>query len=282
LSLAHGCVTIYRHEYNEGTPEEHALQTRNFFALGLGLCLSLLPCEVPAANDRGPVTVFAASSLTDVMQELGAVYTQASGTRVEFSFAASSTLARQIEGGAHADVFFPADQEWMDYLDQRGLIQKATRRDLVGNRLALVAPADSGIQLDIKPNFPLLAALKGGRLATGDPDSVPVGRYARAALTRLGVWNDVADRIVRADNVRSALAFVARGEVPLGIVYETDAKVDKKVRIVGIFPDDTHSPITYPVALTAKTDARAAAFLEFLRGPAGDAAFQKYGFVVLH
>ena len=155
---------------------------------------------------------------------------------MEFSFAATSVLARQIENGAHADVFFSADQEWMDYLDQRGLVQKATRRNLLGNRLALVAPASSTVQLQIKAGFPLLAALNGGRLATGDPDSVPVGRYARSALTSLGVWNDVADHLVRADNVRTALAFVARGEVPLGIVYETDARIDKQVRIVDLFP----------------------------------------------
>lgn len=258
------------------------MQRRKLLALGLGLCVWLLPSAVPAAGENGPITVFAAASLTDVLQELGSAYTQASGTKVEFSFAASSVLARQIESGAHADAFFSADQDWMDYLDQRGLIQKPTRRDIVGNRLALVAPADSDIQLEIKPNFALLAALKGGKLATGDPDSVPVGKYARAALTNLGVWNDVADHLVRADNVRSALAFVARGEVPLGIVYETDARVDKKVRVVALFPDSSHPPITYPIALTAKGDPRASAFLDFLHGPVGAAAFQKYGFIVLH
>jgi molybdate transport system substrate-binding protein len=257
------------------------MKRRSLSAFALGLCLWLLPWAAPAAAADGPITVFAAASLTDVLQELGGAYTKTNGTKIEFSFAASSVLARQIEGGAHADAFFSADQEWMDYLDQRGLVQKATRRDLVGNHLALVAPADSDIQLDIKPHFPLLAALKGGRLATGDPDSVPVGRYARAALTSLGVWNDVVDHLVRADNVRSALAFVARGEVPLGIVYATDAQVDKKVRVVGLFPDGSHPSIAYPIAVTAKGDARTAAFIDFLRGPVGTAAFQKYGFIVL-
>jgi molybdate transport system substrate-binding protein len=228
------------------------------------------------------VTVFAAASLTDVMQELGAAYTKETGTKIELSFAATSTLARQVESGAQADVFFSADQEWMDYLDQRALIQKATRRNMLGNRLALVAPADSTIQLQIKPNFPLLAALNGGRLATGDPDSVPVGRYARSALTSLGVWNDVADHLVRADNVRTALAFVARGEVPLGIVYETDARIDKKVRVVDLFPENSHLPISYPIALTNTASAKAASFLEFLRGPAGTSAFEKYSFIILH
>ena len=201
---------------------------------------------------------------------------------MEFSFAATSVLARQIESGAHADVFFSADQEWMDYLDQRGFVQKPTRRNLLGNRLALVAPASSSVQLQIKTGFPLLAALNGGRLATGDPDSVPAGRYARSALTSLGVWNDIADHLVRADNVRTALAFVARGEAPLGIVYETDARIDKRVRIVDLFPESSHLPISYPIALTASAGANAAAFVEFLRGPTGTAAFETYGFSVLH
>ena len=248
---------------------------------GLALGILLLPATV-AAGRPDSVTVFAAASLSNVLQELGAEYTKATGNTVGFSFAATSMLARQIENGAHADVFFSADQEWMDYLDQRGLVQKASRRNLLGNRLALVAPADSALQLKIEPNFKLLAALKGGRLATGDPDAVPVGRYARSALTSLGVWGDLADRLVRADNVRTALAFVARGEVPLGIVYLTDAKIEPGVRVVDLFPASSHLPISYPVALTYDASAQAAAFIEYLRGPAGTAAFEKYGFIVLH
>ena len=249
---------------------------------GLAVALWLVPWVAYSAAATDTVTVFAAASLTDVLQELGTAYTKETGAKVEFSFAATSMLARQVENGAHADVFFSADQEWMDYLDQRALIQKATRRNMLGNRLALVAPVASTVQLQIKPNFPLLAALNGGRLATGDPDSVPVGRYARSALTSLGVWNDVADRLVRADNVRTALAFVARGEVPLGIVYETDARIDKHVRIVDLFPVNSHLPISYPIALTSTANAKAAAFVEFLRGPTGTAAIEKYGFIVLH
>ncbi len=249
---------------------------------GWAVAMSLLPWVAQSAEAPPSVTVFAAASLTDVLQELGAQYTRQSGSRVEFSFAATSTLARQVESGAHADVFLSADQEWMDYLDQRALIRKSTRHNLLGNRLALVAPAASTIQLKIEPKFALLAALDGGRLATGDPDSVPVGRYARSALTSLGVWNDVADRLVRADNVRTALAFVARGEVPLGIVYETDARIDKQVRIVDLFPESSHQPISYPIALTATASAQAAPFVEFLEGPAGAAAFKKCGFSVLH
>ena len=249
---------------------------------GLALGMLLLAPAAVAAAQQDSVTVFAAASLTNVLQELGTQYTKETGNTVGFSFAATSMLARQIESGAHVDVFFSADQEWMDYLDQRGLVQKASRRNLLGNRLALVAPADSRLQLRIEPNFKLLAALQGGRLATGDPDSVPVGRYARSALTTLGVWGDLADRLVRADNVRTALAFVARGEAPLGIVYLTDAKLEPGVRIIDLFPANSHLPISYPVALTKGASAQAAAFVEFLRGPAGTAAFEKYGFIVLH
>ena len=250
--------------------------------VGLSLALYLLPWVARGAESADSITVFAATSLTDVMQELSAEYTKATGTKVELSFAATSILARQIESGAHADVFFSADQEWMDYLEQRSLVQKATRRNLLGNRLALVAPASSSVRLQIKSGFPLRGALDGGRLATGDPDSVPVGRYARAALTHLGVWKDVEDHLVRADNVRSALAFVARGESPLGIVYETDARIDKRVRIVDIFPEESHLPITYPIALTSNAAAKAASFVEFLRGPVGDARFEAFGFKVLN
>jgi molybdate transport system substrate-binding protein len=248
---------------------------------GFASGMLLLASAAGAAARPDAVTVFAAASLSTVLQELGAEYTQETGNTVGLSFAATSMLARQIESGAHADVFFSADQEWMDYLDQRGLVQQGSRRNLLGNRLALVAPADSTLQLKVAPNFKLLAALKGGRLATGDPDAVPVGRYARSALTNLGVWSELADRLVRADNVRTALAFVARGEAPLGIVYLTDARLEPGVRILDLFPPNSHLPISYPVALTSGASAQAASFIEFLRGPVGTAAFEKYGFIVL-
>ncbi|HEY4365651.1 MAG TPA: molybdate ABC transporter substrate-binding protein [Steroidobacteraceae bacterium] len=234
-----------------------------------------------AETSQQPLLVFGASSLTNVLDEIGAAYTRETGQPVKFSYAASSVLAKQVEAGARADVFFSADTDWMDYLQQRNLIDKSTRKELLGNRLVLVAPADSQIQLKIAPNFPLAAALGKGRLATGDPDSVPVGKYARTALTSLGVWNDVADKLVRAENVRSALAFIARGEAPLGIVYETDAKVDKNVRVVDAFPASSHLPITYPVATTAVAQPAAAAFVTYLRGETAAAAFRKYGFTVL-
>jgi molybdate transport system substrate-binding protein len=221
------------------------------------LCLALAGPALAADADKPPITVFAAASLTNVLQELGDGFTRETTIPIRFSFAASSALARQIESGAPADIFFSADLEWMDYLQTRNLIRRDSRHDVLGNRLVLIAPADSTLKLKIEPQFPLAAALGKGRLATGDPDSVPVGRYAREALTTLGVWNAVADRIVRADSVRSALAFVDRGEVPLGIVYETDALIDKKVRVVDVFPAASHLPIVYPIAVTTagKTDS---------------------------
>ena len=227
-----------------------------------------------------PVTVFAAASLTNVLDELGQEFTRTTSVPVRLSFASRSILARQIEAGARADVFFPADQEWMDYLERRSRIEKSSRRNVVGNRLVLIAPRASEVQLTIQPGFPLVAALGNGRLATGDPDSVPVGRYARAALTSLGVWNSVTDRLVRAEDVRHALMFVARGEAPLGIVYATDARLDDRVRIVGTFPTGSHLPITYPVALTARAGPDAERFVQFVVGDAGRAAFERAGFTV--
>jgi molybdate transport system substrate-binding protein len=263
---------------------EQGLFARLLRAAEHGVLLGLLWCCAPAwaANANAPVTVFAAASLTNVLQDLGDGFTAQTAIPVRFSFAASSALAKQIENGAPADVFFSADIEWMDYLQERNLIQRATRQDALGNNLVLIAPQGSKVNIKIAMNFPLAAALGKGRLATGDPDSVPVGRYAKEALTHLGVWDAVAARIVRADSVRSALAFVDRGEAPLGIVYGTDASVDKNVRVVDTFPADSHSPIIYPLALTNSAKADAAKFVAYLRGPAGDTAFAHYGFKPLH
>ena len=242
-----------------------------------GLLLVLATTTAPAA-DR-VVTVFAASSLTEVLEEIGKTYTEDTQVPVRFSFAASSALARQIESGSPADAFICADQEWMNYLAQRKLIQPESRVNVVTNSLVLVAPADSKLQLTIAPHFDLARALgTRGRIATGDPASVPVGKYARAALTALGVWDSVADRIVPAENVRSALNFVALGETPLGIVYATDAKGQAKVRVVDTFPASSHDPIAYPAAVTARGGAAAAGFVQFLRGGKARAIFIKYGF----
>jgi len=230
------------------------------------------------AADR-VVTVFAAASLTNVLEDAGKAYTAQTQIPVRFSFAASSALARQIESGAPADVFVSADQEWMNYLATRNLIQPATRRDIVSNSLVLVAPADSKVQLKIAPDFALATSLgANGRLATGDPASVPVGKYARAALTKLGVWNTVEKRIIPADNVRTALNFIARGEAPLGIVYATDARAEPKVRVVDVFPAESHERITYPAAAIAAAVPEAQDFVKFLGSDAAWAVFAKAGF----
>ncbi|MEJ0084739.1 MAG: molybdate ABC transporter substrate-binding protein [Pseudomonadota bacterium] len=251
---------------------------RNLFAAALIAFASLAHAE-----DKKPeLLVFAAASLTNVLGELSPAWEKSSGVTVKLSFAASSVLARQIEAGGKADVFVSADQEWMDYLQSRDLLDKASRRNLVGNRLVLIAPADSKIELKIAPGFKLAAALGEGRLATGDPDTVPVGRYARSALTALGVWDEVQDKLVRADNVRSAMMFVARGEVPLGIVYTTDALVDSKVRVVDTFPETSHAAITYPGTVTKGASPQAADYLKFLGGPDARATWQKFGFLEIN
>jgi molybdate transport system substrate-binding protein len=212
------------------------------------------------------------------MAELGPLYQRNNGIEVKFSFAASSVLARQIEAGAGAGVFASADQEWMDYLQQRQLIDVASRRNVAGNQLVLVAPKDSALQLRITPGMALVAALGRGRLATGDPESVPAGRYARMALTAYGVWNEISARLILADNVRTALRFVASGDAPLGIVYSTDAAVEPGVRVVDTFPESSHVPITYPVAVTAGGGDAARRFVAFLGTDVAQAVFRKYGF----
>lgn len=252
---------------------------RVFLAGGAFAILTVPALAAHAAPEKTPVTVYAAASLTNVLDDLGAEFERRTQVPVKFSYAASSLLAKQIEAGTKADVFVSADQEWMDYLAARKRIRPATRIDVAANRLVLVAPADSAVQLKIAPNFPLAAALGSGRLATGDPASVPVGRYAQAALTKLGVWPSVESRIAGAENVRAALAFVSRGEAPLGIVYATDAKVDPKVRVVDTFPADTHLPITYPAAVVEGASADADAFVAFLGSREAQTVFARYGFL---
>ena len=246
--------------------------------VGIFLLAACVPSTWAADKPKPQLLVFGAASLTDVLQEIGTAYTRDTGQAVKFSFASSSALARQIEAGGRVDVFVSADLEWMDYLQSRKLIDVSTRRNVAGNRLALIAPKNSTIALKLEPNVQLAAALQGGRLATGDPEIVPVGRYARSALRSLGVWNEVADQLVRADNVRSALAFVARGEAPLGIVYETDAAVDERVRIVAVFPADSHPPITYPAAAIHEATDRAKQFMQFLGSDSARNSFKKFGF----
>lgn len=241
------------------------------------LMLALAPIPALAAD----ITVFAAASLSDALKEIAADYQKQSGQSVAVSFAASSALARQIEASQGADIFISADRDWMDYLDRKGLIAPGSRENLLGNRLVLIAPKDAATLIAIAPRFDLIGALKGGRLAIADPDTVPAGRYGKAALTTLGVWNSVAAHLANAEDVRVALAYVARGEAPLGIVYETDAKAEPEVRIVGIFPEDSHSPILYPAALIKDARPRARAFLAYLSSPKARSVFAKDGFTVL-
>lgn len=248
----------------------------------IGLTLvPLLAAFAPAFARAADVTVFAAASLSDALGEVGKAWQQKTGHTAAISFAASSVLARQIEHSQGADVFISADTQWMDDLDKHGLIARDTRRDLLGNHLVLIAPATSKLTLAIAPHFDLLGALGGGRLSVADPSSVPAGIYAKAALTNLGVWNAVVDHLASAENVRVALAYVARGEAPLGIVYTTDAMAEAKVRMVDTFPDSTHPPIVYPVALMKDAKPLARDLLDYLESPAAAALFHKDGFTVL-
>jgi molybdate transport system substrate-binding protein len=233
-----------------------------------------------AAQDT--LTVFAAASLKNALDEVSAAFAKASGVKTAASYAASSTLAKQIEEGEPADVFASADVDWMDYAQSKKLIKNDTRIDLLGNRLVLIAPKTSQLSdVTIGPGFDLARLAGDGRIVTGDVRAVPVGRYAKAALEKLGAWARAEPKMAMAENVRAALALVARGEAPLGIVYETDAKIEAGVKIIGTFPADSHPPIVYPFAATAVAKPQAERYLGFLRSSAAKAAFERYGFTVL-
>lgn len=252
---------------------------RSFSALLL-IAVSLAPTAARAQDDAG-LTVFAAASLKEALDEAAAAYRKQTGVPVRVSYAASSALARQIEQGAPADVFFSADLEWMDYLQQRNRLDVATRRSLLGNRLVLIAPRASKARVDLKRPATLLAALGDGRLAVGQTRTVPAGKYAKASLESLSLWNGVRPRLAESESVRAALMLVARGETPLGIVYASDAKAEPGVRVVATFPEDSHPPIVYPVAaLRGARAAQATRFVQWLASPDADALFTKRGFAV--
>ena len=235
-----------------------------------------------ASAQDAKLVIFAAASLKDALDEVNAAYQQEKGQETATSYAASSTLAKQIEAAAPADIFISADLNWMDYLAKRNLIKPETRANLLGNRLVLIAPVNSTVKLGIGPNFPLAKALGNGRLAIADPNGVPAGKYGKAALEALGVWSSVADKLAPAENVRATLLLVSRGETPLGIVYQTDAAVDKGVKILGSFPENTHPPIIYPIAVVASsTNPGAARYIAYLKSPAARPIFEKQGFTVL-
>jgi molybdate transport system substrate-binding protein len=264
-----------RIRYRRGCPSQRLAHVRRLL---FALVLSVAPIVLQAQE----VTVFAASSLQNALEDIAVRYQKATGRQVKLSFAASSALARQIEQGAPANLFVSADEQWMDYLQSRKLIAADTRRSLLGNRLVLVVPLSNRMQVDLRPGFDFLALLgRDGRWVTGDPSNVPVGRYAQQALTFLGAWEAAAPRLVRAENVRIALSFVERGEAVAGVVYQTDAALSSRVRIAGVFPADSHIPISYPVAIVARFDVPAAReFLRYMQADAAREVFKRYGFSV--
>ena len=243
--------------------------------------VTALVVQADAAEEK-TITVFAAASMKNALDEVDNLFTKQSGIKMVASYAASSSLMKQIEQGAPADVFLSADIDWMDYGIKHNLIKNNRRENLLGNRLVLIAPKDSKIgNVTIAPGFDLAALAGSGRIATGDVRAVPAGLYAKAALEKLGIWPSVESKIAMAENVRAALVLVARGEAPLGIVYETDAKVDPSVKIIGVFPENSHPPIIYPVAMTKDAKPDAAQYLAFLTTPEAKAVFERYGFRVL-
>jgi molybdate transport system substrate-binding protein len=248
----------------------------------LAAVIVVAAASVAASAQDKSITVFAAASMKNALDDVDAAFTKRSGIKVVASYDASSALIKQIEAGAPADAFVSADLKWMDYGVQKKLVKEDTRVNLLGNTLVLIAAKDSKIDhVDIKPGFDLAKLAGDGRIATGDVKAVPVGIYAQAALQKLGVWDSVEPKMAMTQNVRAALTLVARGEAPLGIVYSTDAKVEPGVKIVGTFPEDSHEPIVYPVAATATAKPDVSPYLAFLRSAAAKAIFENYGFAVL-
>jgi len=245
----------------------------------LVLVLSVLMLPSAQGADLQKVTVFAAASTTNCLTEISDLFKAKNMGQIVTSFGSSSTLAKQIEQDAPAEVFLSASPEWMDFLEKKNLIEPGTRSDLLGNRLVIVAPISSKIKVTIGKNFDLAGILGNEKLAMGDPAHVPAGIYGKKALEYLGVWKAVESKVAGSKDVRAALMLVERGEAPLGIVYATDAAISKKVKVIATFPEDSHPPITYPVALVAgKTTPAGKSFLQFLKTPDAKTIFEKYGF----
>jgi molybdate transport system substrate-binding protein len=252
---------------------------RRHVLVTLAAAIVTAAASLPALPQEKSIVVFAAASMKNALDDVDAAFAKKDGIKVVASYAASSALMKQIEQGAPADVFLSADVDWMDYGAKKKLIKDDSRFNLLGNRLVLIASKDSKIDnVTITPGFNLAALAGNGRIAVGDVRAVPAGLYAKAALEKLGAWTAVEPKLAMAENVRAALVLVARGEAPLGIVYETDAKIDHGVKIVGVFPEDSHPPIIYPVALTMTAKPEAAACLAFLRTEAAKSIFERYGF----
>jgi molybdate transport system substrate-binding protein len=236
----------------------------------------------PVSAEDKTLTVFAAASMKNALDDIDAAFTAKTGVKVNASYAASSTLAKQIEQGAPADIFVSADTDWMDYAVGKKNINESTRVNLLGNSIVLIAPKDSKIDtVTIGPGFDLAKLAGDGKIATGDVKSVPVGKYAKAALEKLGAWSAAEPKFAMAESVRAALTLVARGEAAIGIVYSTDAKVEPGVKVIGTFPADSHPPIIYPVAATSTAKPEANAYLDYLRSSAAKAVLEKYGFTYL-
>jgi len=246
----------------------------------LALLVAVNPCQLLAA-DKGP-TVFAAASLKNALDAVAGDWRKKTGDEAVVSYAATSSLAKQIEQGAGADVFISADLAWMDYVAERHLIDPKTRFNLLANQLVLIAPKDSAVTVTIKPGFPLAKLLGDGRLAIAGVDAVPAGKYGKASLQSLGVWDSVKGKLAQAENVRAALRLVSRAEAPLGIVYASDATADPNVKVVGVFPEDSHPPIVYPAAKLARSESPGTdGFLDYLRSSAAAPRFKENGFTVI-
>src|SRR5262244_2079767 len=235
-------------------------------AVTVAALLAWCPSAARAQAPTGELIVFAAASLKNALDAINAAWQQETGKKASISYGASSALAKQIEASAPAQMFISADLDWMDYVEKKSLIKPETRSNLLGNRIVLIAPKDKAQPIDIKPGFDLGKVLGEGRLSMANVDTVPAGKYGKAALEKLGVWTSISSKLAQAENVRAALLLVSRGEAPAGIVYQTDAASDSSVKIIGTFPEDTHPPIIYPIALTANaTHPDAAAFLAYIR-----------------
>ena len=259
----------------------HSTMKRRWLGLAVAASMAIAPLVAHAQSNS--LVIFAAASLKNALDEIAIGWSKETGKpKPKISYAASSALAKQIEQGAPTDLFISADLDWMDYAEKKDLIQKDTRFNLLGNKIVLIAPKDSSASIDVKQGFDLAKALNGGKLAMGNVDAVPAGKYGKAALEKLGAWDSVRDKIAQADNVRAALLLVARGEAPLGIVYATDAAAEPNVKIVGTFPDDSHPPIIYPAAIVkGAKSADAKPFLDMLKSAKARPAFEKQGFTVL-
>jgi len=253
------------------------------FCLLIPLAAAPQPAAAQSTGEQATLTVFAAASMRNALDDVNKAFTKTSGVRVTASYAASSALAKQIAQGAPTDIYVSANIKWMDFLAKQKLVKPGTRIDLLGNRLVLIAPKDSKLDhVTIKKGFNIAKLAGSGRIAVADTKAVPAGLYAKAALISLGAWKAAQPKLAQAENVRATLAYVARGETPFGIVYATDAKIEPKVKIVGTFPAGSHPPITYPVGrIAASKNAHDVAYLRFLQTPTAKTIFERYGFSFL-